>query len=215
MISTHNKKGQNQTLQRAATGINGLVLCGGRSKRMGTDKGEIVYHNKSQREYVFELLQPFCNEVFLSVNEQQAESIQEMPFIKDTVVDKGPAGGILSAFEHNDRVAWLVVACDLPYLNKETISYLLQHRNPQKKATAFWNESGEFPEPLIAIWEPKSHLFLRQFVSDGFHCPRKFLMRTDVEMLTAPDASLFKNINTKDEHEATMKGLKKQSTISV
>ena len=215
MISMHDKMGQNQTFQPVVTAVNGLVLCGGKSKRMGTDKGSIFYHDKSQREYVFELLLQLCNEVFVSVNEQQLESVQHLPHIQDTIVDKGPAGGILSAFERNPNVAWLVVACDLPYLNKETIAYLLHHRNPQKIATAFWNESGEFPEPLIAIWEPKSFLFLRKFVDDGLYCPRKFLMRNDVEMLTGPDASLFKNINTKDDYEATMKGLKKQSVISV
>ncbi|MDQ2752469.1 MAG: molybdenum cofactor guanylyltransferase [Bacteroidota bacterium] len=211
----HNKKGQNQTVHQQASSINGLVLCGGKSKRMGTDKGSLHYHNKSQREHVFDLLSSFCNEVFLSVNEHQSGSVQNLPYIQDTMVDKGPVSGILSAFEHNRNVAWLVVACDLPYLNKETIDYLLQHRNPQKTATAFWNEEGELPEPLIAIWEPKAFLFLHQFVLDGFHCPRKFLLHSDVEMLTAPDASLFKNINTKQEYENTMKTLQKQSEISV
>ncbi len=209
MILMHDKRGQNQTLQPVTTGVNGLVLCGGKSKRMGTDKGSIHYHNKSQREYMFELLLPFCDEVFLSVNEQQVHSVENLPYIQDTVIDKGPAGGILSTFEHNPNAAWLVVACDLPYLNKETIAYLIEHRNPQKIATAFWNETGEFPEPLIAVWEPKAHLFLQQFMTNGAHCPRKFLIQNDVEMLTAPDAYRFRNINTKDEYESTMKGLKK------
>lgn len=215
MISVHNKMEQNQTLEPIATGINGLVLCGGRSKRMGRDKGEIAYHNISQREYMFELLLPFCDEVFLSLNEQQADSVEKIPFIKDTILDKGPAGGILSAFEHNSKVAWLVVACDLPYLDATTIEYLIQHRNKNKIATAFWNEEGKLPEPLIAIWELKSFLFLQQFVADGLHCPRKFLIRNDVEMLTAPDASLFKNINTKEEYEVTIKMMQKQSEVSV
>lgn len=193
--------------------LNGLVLSGGKSKRMGIDKGSIHYHNKSQREHVYELLLPLCHEVFVSVNEQQIQSTLQLPYIQDVFIDKGPAGGILSAFEHNPNVAWLVVACDLPFVNRETISYLVHHRNPSKTATAFWNEEGELPEPLIAIWEPKAFPLLLQFVNDGFSCPRKFLIRSDVEMLSAPDASVFKNINTKREYEEVIQAMNKDNEV--
>ncbi len=211
MISVHNKMKQKQTIHQPASALNGLVLCGGKSKRMGMDKGEIQYHNKSQREHLFELLSPFCNEVFLSVNEQQLQSINNLPFIQDTFLEMGPAGGILSAFQQNQNVAWLVVACDLPYVNKETIEYLLRHRNHQKTATAFWNEEGTVPEPLLAVWESKAFFLLLQFINEGVTCPRKFLIRSDVEMLVAPDASVFKNINTKHEYEEAMKALRIRS----
>ena len=54
----------------------GLVLCGGKSTRMGTDKSMLQYHSKPQRYYVYDLLFPLCEKVFISCNEQQSSTIE-------------------------------------------------------------------------------------------------------------------------------------------
>ncbi len=182
--------------------VNGLVLCGGKSTRMGRDKGEIAYHEKAQREHVYDLLCGLCDETYLSCNQQQSNAIDNIPVIEDVLPGLGPVSGILSAFQNNTKVAWLTVACDLPLLDAATLAYLTEHRNQPKIATAFWDEEGKFPEPLITIWEPQAYPILLQWVSEGYTCPRKVLINSDVEMLTAPDTSVFANINTMQEYEA-------------
>ena len=190
--------------------VNGLVLCGGNSTRMGRDKGDIQYHNKPQKEYLYELLQEHCEDTFFSCNGKQAQVMKNLPVIEDTFIGLGATGGILSAFQHNPNVAWLAVACDLPFLNKDTIAYLINHRNSSKTATSFWDSEGKFPEPLVTIWEPKAYPFLLQLISEGWSCPRKALLNSDVELLQAPDAAVFANINTPDEHRNTMQKLSKK-----
>lgn len=189
--------------------INGLVLSGGQSTRMGKDKGEIHYYNTSQRKYLYYILSHHCQSTFISCNEEQSKHIIDTPIIKDVYENIGPLGGILSAFQINSNTAWLVVACDLPFVNDETIVYLINHRNPSKMATVFWDIENKFPEPMITIWEPCAYSVLLQLVKQGYHSPRKALINADVEILNAPDPLVLKNVNTTEEYEEVLSLLHK------
>ena len=57
--------------------LYGLVLSGGKSTRMGTDKGLITYHGIPQREYIYKLLEEVCDATFLSIRDDQAATIPE------------------------------------------------------------------------------------------------------------------------------------------
>ena len=189
--------------------LHGLILSGGQSSRMRKDKGSLSYHGVSQRQYLFDLLSNYCTGSFISCNAQQATELNgALPFIEDNFLHLGPMGGILSALQSDPNCAWLTVACDLPYLSERTIEYLVQNRNPSKAATAFLDPNGEFPEPLITIWEPKSFSILLQFLAQGYSCPRKALINSDIELLKAPDAKEFVNANFPEEYEDALKNLK-------
>jgi molybdopterin-guanine dinucleotide biosynthesis protein A len=188
--------------------LHGLVLAGGQSQRMQTDKGSIAYYGKSQRLHVYDMLQAVCQEVFVSyADAASANAAEQLPIITDTFTGLGPFGGILSAFRVNPNAAWLTLACDLPYLSAETLAYLVQHRNPSKIATAFSDTEGKFPEPLITIWEPRSYLVMLQFLAQGYSCPRKVLINSDIELLQAPNPHDFTNVNYPQEKEAAMQQL--------
>ncbi|HKI46429.1 MAG TPA: NTP transferase domain-containing protein, partial [Balneolales bacterium] len=119
----------------------------------------------------------------------------------------GPMSGILSAFQSDPDAAWFTVACDLPYLSCQTLDFLLKNRNPSKAATAFYDPKGEFPEPLITIWEPRSYPALLQFLSQGYTCPRKALINSDTRLLQAPDVNELRNVNNPEEYEEAVKEL--------
>lgn len=178
--------------------LSGLVLAGGKSRRMGRDKGKINYHGMPQREYVHTMLDELCKASFLSCRpEQNADpDLFGMPMIFDTFSGLGPFGAILSAFRKHPNTAWLVVACDLPLLDKNTLKYLIENRDPSKLATAFKSPDNEFPEPLITIWEPRSYPVLLSFLSQGYSCPRKVLINTAVKLLNAPDTRALTNVNS-------------------
>jgi len=189
--------------------VNGLVLVGGKSTRMGKDKYNLAYHGKSQKDYMIDLLSPHCEDVYLSCNQEQAPELQNSyPLIVDTILNLGPFGGLLSAFRKDPDKAWLTVACDLPFLSEKTIHYLLKHRNPSKLATAFLDPKGEFPEPLVTLWEPRAYPVMFRFLSQGYSCPRKVLINSSIELLEAPDTAEFQNINYPEDHEAAMTALK-------
>lgn len=182
--------------------IQGLVLAGGKSTRMGIDKGTLNFFGKNQREIAIELLEKHHLKTYLSVREEQEIGIQNK--ITDKFLGLGPFGAICSAFQENPDVAWLVLATDLPFVNDEVIQLLLKHRNPSKIATAIKGKNQEFPEPLITIWEPKSYPILLNYLAQGYSCPRKVLLNSAIEIVEVDD-HLIRNINTPEEFKSAHK----------
>jgi len=188
--------------------LNGLVLAGGKSQRMGFDKGTVNWFGKEQRYYAVELLKPFCDEVFISCREDQLQQIPvDYNVLTDTFTSLGPYGAILSAFREQPDKAWLVIACDLPLLDMDTIQYLISQRDTSKIATAFNSPANEFPEPLITIWEPKSYPALLTFLSQGYSCPRKVLINSDVKLINAENPETLTNVNTPEDLEKVKRTL--------
>ncbi len=193
-----------EKLKAARPVLNGLVLAGGKSMRMGFPKGSIQWHGKEQQYYLADLLKKHCAGVYISCRpEQEKEIDSSYKILKDTFTDLGPYGAILSAFRSDPDKAWLVLACDLPLIDDRTIQHLVQNRESKWMATSFESPTDHLPEPLIAIWEPKSYPTLLWFLSMGYSCPRKVLRNNPIHLLQAPDPQSLRNVNTYDEYEIT------------
>lgn len=184
----------------------GLVLAGGRSTRMKRDKAALAYHGATQLERAWELLTPWTAERFVSVRaDQSADALRaRYPQIHDALPDAGPAAGILAALESRPGAAWLVLACDLPFLGRDTLTHLVARRDPTRVATAFRSAHDGLPEPLCAIWEPTSRAPFAAEVAAGRHCPRKFLIGADTAMLEPLDPAALDNVNATQEYWSTM-----------
>ena len=184
----------------------GLVLAGGESVRMGTDKGLLDYFGKSQRIYSLEMLEKLNLKTFLSVRKEQ--KLDQKNVIEDTFIGLGPFGAICSAFQHDPNTAWLVLATDLPYADEKLIRRLIEERDPSKVATALKGKNKKFPEPLITIWEPRAYPAMLQFLAQGISCPRKVLINSDVKLVEVDD-DFITNVNTPEEFSAIKKKLSK------
>ncbi|GAB3756063.1 hypothetical protein GCM10028817_25320 [Spirosoma pomorum] len=184
------------------TKLNGLVLAGGRSTRMGQDKSLLTYHNKPQREHLTELLLPYCQQVFWSVNADQAVTLSQttQPLIVDAFDVPTPLNGILSAFRQEPDAAWLVVACDMPLLTNRSLNVLIEGRNPAKLATVFYDSDGQLPEPLLGIYEPAFWPVIQKAVAQGEQSPRKLLRTNEIHLLTVPDVRELMNVNDPAGH---------------
>jgi molybdopterin-guanine dinucleotide biosynthesis protein A len=178
--------------------IFGLVLVGGRSTRMGRDKAALEYGGKPQAVAAFELLSKCCSKVFLSCRQGQNA---DLPAIHDVVENIGPMGGIVSAFHDYPDKAWLVLACDLPFLTEATLRDLIARRDASQLATAFRSAHDGLPEPLCAIYEPAVAGKLREFVAQEKVCPRKALIKLGVPLLDLPDGRALDNVNHPHEFE--------------
>jgi len=178
----------------------GLVLAGGKSTRMGRDKSMIPWHGIPHWLHIARLLQPFCNNVYVSRREQSGEDEMRFPVIKDAFEKAGPATAILSAFLKKPETAWVVVACDLALINSESIRQLITSRDSNKMATAFQSPRDGSPEPLACIWEPSARAVLLDAFSNDHVCPRKLLMAgNNVKLIAAGDETALMNVNTPED----------------
>lgn len=186
----------------------GLVLTGGFSKRMGKEKALLDFHGKPQFIYLFDLLKAICEKVFLSCRaEQSAQFGDQYPMIFDLHDSIGPMNGLLSFFEKYPTKACLVLACDMPFVDEKAIRFLIENRQPGKLATAFKNKK-DFPEPLIAIWEPKSLKILKAAFRKNLYSLRDLLRENDCRLLLTIDDKTLLNINQPEDLETVLKALR-------
>jgi molybdenum cofactor guanylyltransferase len=187
----------------------GLVLAGGRSTRMRTDKAALLYGGRSQLERAMELIAPHVERAYVSVRADQDDDPlrARFPQIRDAAKNLGPIAGLLAAQACHPGAAWLVLACDLPMLDEATLTHLLHARAPQRLATAYRSSHDGLPEPLCAIWEPGSAAPLAAYVANGRQCPRRFLVGADTELIDEPNPGALDNINTPEEYRSAMSAL--------
>ena len=192
-----------------AAPVYGLVLAGGRSTRMQRDKATLSYHGRTQLEWAMSLIEPHVERAFVSVRpEHNGDPIRaRFAQIVDTREDLGPIAGIMAAQARYPDAAWLVLACDLPFLDSATLEHLLRARRPGSPATAFRSSHDGLPEPLCAIYEPSSREAIGAHVAGGKQCPRKFLINANAHLIDEPNPRALDNINTPEEYGSAMASL--------
>jgi molybdopterin-guanine dinucleotide biosynthesis protein A len=192
----------NDKITSARPSLKALVLAGGKSLRMGKDKSQMNYHGKSQQLHVADMCKSLGLDTYISKSFRAEEaSIDGYEVIKDRIIDMGPFGGIWSAMMKDPDSAWMVVACDLPFLDQQLLIHLIHSRDPRYVATAFKGKTKDFPEPLITIYEPKAFQKFLQFLSLGFSCPRKVLINSDIKTVLLEDEQAIINVNTQEDHQ--------------
>ena len=188
--------------------LYGLILAGGNSTRMGKDKDRIVYHGTPQSIYLYRLLDNLCPKTYLSIRAEQSEQYREYNAVVDENIYPGPFNGLLSAHNENPDVAWLVIACDLPLINTDTLQLLINERDKSKMATALATQKTGLPEPLAAIWEPGGLEQVPEYLENSqSSCPRKFLLNSEIKLVTPRKDEVLLNANFEEEYLEVMKKL--------
>ncbi len=189
-----------------AKGIYGLVLAGGKSRRMGRDKALLQRDGQSQLAHMVSELGAVVERVFVSARSDQTADPERNRFelIVDRYEDMGPIAGILSALQEYPQVDWLVVACDLPNIDAQTLQFLIKNRSEIQPFTAFRSSHDGLPEPLCAVYRAGSDRVLREFTDAGIICPRKALIRSDTLLLEQPNPRSLDNVNTPDDLERSI-----------
>ena len=118
-------------------------------------------------------------------DDQRDEPIRgALPQIVDTEAGLGSAGGILSAQEVHPEAAWLVVACDLPFLDEATLRRLLDERDVAREATGLHQHSRwSSGASMCYLGTEAGNAALKEFMRSGIRCPHKILINSDTRLL--------------------------------
>jgi molybdopterin-guanine dinucleotide biosynthesis protein A len=184
---------------------------------MQRDKAALKYQGKTQLQRAFELASRHVDKVFVSLRADQTSdpARAQRPMIVDLGEGQGPIVGIRSALAAHPEVAWLVLACDLPFLSDAAIEELLRRRDSNALATAYKSAHDGLPEPLCAIWEPAAAPVLVDYQSAGSDCPRKFLIRHGAHLLDLPDRRALDNVNTPEEYSQALAALETSAPMQL
>lgn len=188
----------------------GVILCGGQSTRMGSDKGLLKPEAKTWAQTAFDKITVLQLPVVLSVNANQypdyAEIFSAAQLIKDndSLILKGPLCGVLSVHLQYPLEDLLILACDMPLMEPELLKELLAHYYQHTDASAFvYTNDGE-PEPLCGIYKAKglSHIIHLYQSQQLFKHSMKFVL-DHLWVYTLPIAEekkkFFLNFNTHAE----------------
>lgn len=181
--------------------MNGLVVCGGQSNRMGSDKSMLHYHGMQQRYYIYNLLKPFCEKVYISCNRNQSNSIEsEYYYLVDEIEGIGPMAALLRAFKEHETI-WLVIGCDYPFIQKNDISLLIENRNKNAVATTYYNTELKIPEPLLGIYEINCKELLSKEYNKQNYSLKHFLLEHDAHYIIPETMQTIQSVDTKEEYE--------------
>lgn len=189
--------------------LYGLLLTGGKSTRMGSDKSLLEYHGMPHYAYLYQLLDSVCERTFLSLREDQLELAEDRDYILDKDQFRGPFNGMLSAHQEFPEVSWLVLACDLPLMDKSSLHLMIENHKQSHFATALATHKTGLPEPLAAIWTAEALNKATEYLpqSDS-SCPRKYLLQHQVNLITPEHDDVLINANDKEEFLQSLKKVK-------
>ena len=197
----------NGHFRNCASELFGAVFVGGQSTRMGKPKFSLTYDGISGTEKAVKLVSKFCNKVFLSsradLDMGSLTKINNVERINDEHIQLGPVGGLATLMGRFPDKAWMISACDMPFLREEDFDIIFHERDPLRYGTCYVQKGRLGYEPMCAIYEPKFIVPLFEAMSR-----RELSMSRIIEALPfkklkidEADRSKFMNINTTEDYE--------------
>ncbi len=145
--------------------ISGIILAGGRSSRMGTDKAFIQIGSKTLIEKMFDLIKKYCVEILISANDNTGYSFPGQRIIPDERHGLGPIGGIYSCLKQSRTENNLVIAVDMPFINDGLIQFLLANTGNAELVVPATGK-GKI-EPLCAVYRKSVAAYLEKMIAEN------------------------------------------------
>jgi len=184
--------------------ISGVILAGGKSKRMGATKGLMHLNDKPFVSYSIEALKPLTSEIIIVSDDSAFDAFQNTR-VDDHYKDAGPVAGLYSGLSYSSSFYNLVLSCDIPFINTEVLTLLVQSIEPNFEVFQFISEGKT--HPLIAIYTKDCLSPLKDILDSGERRLRTAVDTFKVKTISLPieQAPLVRNINTRQEYDSLLK----------
>ena len=181
----------------------GIILSGGKSSRMGKEKGLCNFRGQALVQYAIDVLMPFCKRIIIVANSEQYKSFG-LEVFPDKIKDIGPVGGIYTGLTYSETEDNFILSCDMPMISHELIEYILLNR--KQKQIVVPDFEGYF-EPLCAFYRRDIFSQLKKVIEERKYKLVDFIKATDFSELKIDKQLdffhplLFANINSEKEIE--------------
>lgn len=171
--------------------ITGIILAGGKSSRMGTDKGLMPFRGKPMIQHIIDPMAKICQRILI-VTSNPMYGMFGFELVKDEQPDYGPVMGVLSGLKESETSLNLVMSCDAPFVSFDLMKELVLKSGEADIVAA---SSSEGIHPLIALYHKNCLPVFEQAVAEDEHRLRTVIEKLKVEKLSVLNERLVRNIN--------------------
>ncbi|TDW48985.1 molybdenum cofactor guanylyltransferase [Flavobacterium sp. 270] len=175
-----------------------FILCGGKSTRMQSEKGLVLFQQKPFIEHIIQAILPITEKIELITNTKEYDYL---PYQKmsDIILDKGPLGGIYTALTNSETEFNLILSCDIPLISTELLSELISKHTKEARITVFASESKV--HPLIGIYSKKALPIIKEAIDANELKMMDLLAKVPHQIINIDESENFhlSNINSIDE----------------
>lgn len=171
-----------------------IILAGGKSSRMGTDKGLMLINGKPMLQHIIVAVAAISNNIIIVSNKSAYQQFG-CPVVKDEVKNAGPLAGIFSGLKFANTAKNIVLSCDVPFVNEQLVSFLIEN---SKNFDVTIAQKDEQLHPLIGVYSKKClPIFEKELMQQQFKV-RLALQKVKLNIVNVNqfEAAHFININT-------------------
>jgi molybdopterin-guanine dinucleotide biosynthesis protein A len=190
--------------------VTGLVLCGGRSRRMGRPKAFLPYEGTTMVQSILSRMTELFSEVLIVANEPDAYEDFDVDVVKDILPYRGPLGGILSGLLVASNPYSFVIACDMPLVDRRLIRAMTSARHGND-VVVLAHKNGI--EPLLGVYSKNCIKPLEESLFAGNLSVQEFLCGLKAQTFTCPSEPEnsehlppFFNVNTPQDYSRIVMG---------
>jgi molybdenum cofactor guanylyltransferase len=188
-----------------------IILSGGKSSRMGTNKALLKIHEKTNIERIKDELKHVFDDIILVTNDPETYQFLNMKTVPDQFPGSGPLAGMHAGLEASDYEENFVVACDMPFVSAELAANLVSALKHHEAVVPVVEGKQH---PLFAAYQKRAAQEAKSCIEEGSLRMKHLLDRLDVRYLDEGDLKLycegridrvFFNMNRPEEYEDAKK----------
>lgn len=185
--------------------VTGIILAGGKSSRMGTDKAMLQIDGYSFLQHCHNLLSEVCNEIIVS-SPNEAHDLMNTKRVTDIYPEKGPLGGLHATLSASKNDVNLCLSVDTPFV---TIAFLKWMLSQQKDAKSFFIKEGGRFHPLIGIYQKSAAESIEIALKNNALRTTELIQNLPhdwqhAEIYSEYNFGMLVNINTQEEYEKAL-----------
>jgi molybdopterin-guanine dinucleotide biosynthesis protein A len=178
--------------------ISGFVLAGGKSSRMGSDKGLLTINGKTFIEHVIDAMKPLVDKIIIVSNNKDYNQFGYRR-VEDSIKDSGPLAGLYSGLKHSETEFNLVLSCDIPMIKTEILRKLVDADFKNYEVVQI--KSNTKTMPLIAMYKKQCMHKCLKLLQQGERRLRVAVnqLKTKTILIDTEFDQFVKNVNTKED----------------
>ncbi|MDB2495195.1 molybdenum cofactor guanylyltransferase [Flavobacteriaceae bacterium] len=184
----------------AKNNITGIILAGGKSSRMGTEKGLILYKNKPFVKHIIEAMKPLVNNIIIICNTRAYERFGFKCY-EDLIKNTGPLAGIYTGLSYSKTDNNLIVSCDIPLVNTVVLQKLIDQKNDASEVIQLQSQGKNLP--LIALYKKSCKVIFKKELHQNQKKVQTALKKCNVKTVLIDGIleQVTANINTPEDLE--------------